>query len=79
MTKFRWRAFLHDHDRMLIQIILRAKAKLCMFADRFCSILMPVALAIIPKLEFDFEVIMYIAIFFVSEVQKVDLQSVVKT
>ena len=41
---------------------------------------MPVALAIVPKLEFNFEEVMYITIF-VSEVRKaaLNLQSVVKT
>ena len=44
----------------------------------FAVILMPVALAIVQKLEFDFEVIMYIAIFCFRKAA-LNLQSVVKT
>ena len=44
----------------------------------FAVILMPVALAIVQKLEFDFEVIMSIAIFCFRKAA-LNLQSVVKT
>ena len=45
------------------QIILYANAKLDFLATAFPDILMPVALPIVPKVEFNFEVILYIAIF----------------
>ena len=53
------------HDRMLIQIIdfFTLKQKLEFLPTVFAVILTPVALANVPKLEFDFEVIMHIAIF----------------
>ena len=55
------------------------KQKLEFFLTAFAVILMPMALAIVPKLEFDFEAIMHIAIF-VSNVQRavLNLRSVVK-
>ena len=54
---------LHDHDRKLIQIFFTLKQNFVVLPTTFAVILTPVALAIVPKLEFDFEVIMYIAIF----------------
>ena len=60
-SKSRRRAFLYD--RMLIQIIVHANAKAWVSATAFAVILTLVALAIVPKLEFDFEVIMNIANF----------------
>jgi len=54
--------------------------KLQFFLTAFAVILTPVALPIVPKVEFNFEVIMYITIF-VSEVRKaaLNLRSVVET
>ena len=54
--------------------------KLQFFLTAFAVILTRVALPIVPKVEFNFEVIMYITIF-VSEVQKaaLNLRSVVET
>jgi len=42
----------------------KLKPKLKFLPTVFAVILTPVALAIVPKLEFDFEVIMYVAIFY---------------
>ena len=47
----------------IIQIFFTLKKNFVFLPTTFAVILTPVALASVPKLEFDFEVIMYIAIF----------------
>jgi len=59
-SKFRRRASLHD---CMLKLILHAKAKAWVFANHFCSHFNAPASPIIPKVEFNFKVIMYIAIF----------------
>jgi len=46
------------------KLFFKLKQKLEFLPTFFAVILMPVALAIVPKLEFDFEVILYVAIFY---------------
>ena len=46
------------------KLFFKLKQKLEFLPTVFAVILTPVALAIVPKLEFDFEVIMYVAIFY---------------
>ena len=50
------------HDRMF-ELIIHAKAKAWVFPTSFAVILSAVALPIVLKAEFNFELIMYITIF----------------
>ena len=60
-SKFRRRASLHDR---VFKLILHAEAKGPSFSTTFAVILSAVALPIVPKVEFNFEAIMYITILF---------------
>jgi len=64
----------------MFKLFFMLTQKLEFLPNAFAVILMPVALPIVPKVEFNFEVIVYITIF-VSEVQTaaLNLRSVVET
>ena len=68
-SKFRRRASLHDR---MFKLFFTLTRKLEFLPTAFAVILTPVALPIVPKVEFNFEVIMYITIF-VSEIRKAAL------
>ena len=59
-SKFRRRALLHDR---VLKLILHAKAKGRSFLTTFAVILLAVTLPVVPKVEFNFDTIMYIPIF----------------
>jgi len=64
----------------MFKLFFTLTRKLEFFPTAFAVILTPVALPIVPKVEFNFEEIMYVTIF-VSEIRKaaLNLRSVVET
>ena len=75
-SKFHRRASLHDR---VFKLILHARAKLPSFSTTLAVILSAVALPMVPKVEFNFEAIMYFTIFIFESPAALSPWSVFKT